>query len=120
MKLKNKIKLLIAADGGAASGKTTAAKLISKKYDLNFLSSGLLYRYMSYKLIAKKKFINNSLYLSKITNNITLNKLKNNKLFNHKITEYASEIAKSQKIRKLLSKFQKKFFQTKACLHRRS
>ena len=53
MKLKSKIKLLIAADGGAASGKTTAAKLISKKYDLNFLSSGLLYRYMSYKLIAK-------------------------------------------------------------------
>ena len=113
MKLKSKIKLLIAADGGAASGKTTAAKLISKKYDLNFLSSGLLYRYMSYKLIKKKKFINNSLYLKKITNNITLNKLKNNKLFNHKITEYASEIAKSQKIRKLLRKFQKNFSKQK-------
>ena len=113
MKLKNKIKLLIAADGGAASGKTTAAKLISKKYGLNFLSSGLLYRYMSYKLITKKKFMNNSLYLKKITNNITLNKLKNNKLFNHKITEYASEIAKSQKIRKLLRKFQKNFSKQK-------
>ena len=58
MKLKKKIKLLIACDGGAASGKTTAAKLISMKYGLNFLSSGLLYRYISYKLIKKKKLFN--------------------------------------------------------------
>ena len=36
-------------------GKTTAAKLISHKYNLHFLSSGLLYRYISYKLIEKKK-----------------------------------------------------------------
>ena len=49
-------KLLIACDGGAASGKTTASKLISKKYGLNFLSSGLLYRYISYKLLVKKKY----------------------------------------------------------------
>ena len=34
LKLNKKIKLVIAADGGAASGKTTAAKLISKKYGL--------------------------------------------------------------------------------------
>ena len=55
MKLNKKIKLLIACDGGAASGKTTAAKLISKKYNLHFLSSGLLYRYIAYKLFSKNK-----------------------------------------------------------------
>ena len=49
--LKNKIKLIISCDGGAASGKTTGAKLISRRYKLNFLSSGLLYRYASYLLI---------------------------------------------------------------------
>ena len=58
LKLNKKIKLVIAADGGAASGKTTAAKLISKKYGLNFLSSGLLYRYISYKLLTKKNVKN--------------------------------------------------------------
>ena len=58
MKLKNRIKLLIACDGGAASGKTTAAKLISKKYKLHFLSSGLLYRYVSFKLIKNKNLLN--------------------------------------------------------------
>jgi len=57
--LKNKMKLIISCDGGGASGKTTGAKLISKKYKLNFLSSGLLYRYASYLLIknAPKKKI---------------------------------------------------------------
>ena len=31
MQLKNKVRLIIACDGGAASGKTTGAKRISKK-----------------------------------------------------------------------------------------
>ena len=62
LKLNKKIKLLIACDGGAASGKTTAAKLISKKYNLHFLSSGLLYRYISYKLLLKKKLLNRNVF----------------------------------------------------------
>ena len=54
MKLKKHHSLVIAADGSAASGKTTGAKLISKKYGLQFLSSGLLYRYASYQLLKYK------------------------------------------------------------------
>ena len=109
MKLKNNIKLLIAADGGAASGKTTASKLLSKKYKLNFLSSGTLYRYISFKLIKKKKFVKNYAYLKKITKNITSKKLRNRKLFNSKITEFSAEVAKIKKIRILLRKYQKNF-----------
>ena len=45
-------KLIIACDGESASGKSTAAKLISKKYKLLLINSGLLYRYCS-KLIIK-------------------------------------------------------------------
>ena len=55
MKLLNNIKLLIAADGGASSGKTTASKLIAKKYGLKLLTSGLLYRFVAYKLLKTKK-----------------------------------------------------------------
>ena len=109
MKLNKKIKLLIACDGGAASGKTTAAKLISKKYNLHFLSSGLLYRYVSYKLLSQKKLQNKIIYIKKISKKITVNKLKNKKLFYPKVTQYTSEIAKSKKIRLLLKKFQKDF-----------
>ena len=40
-------KLIIACDGESASGKSTAAKLVSKKYKLLLINSGLLYRYCS-------------------------------------------------------------------------
>ena len=109
MKLKKTIKLLIACDGGAASGKTTAAKLISRKYGLHFLSSGLLYRYVSYKLLSQKKLVNRNKYIKRISENISLNKLNNKKLFTQNVTRYASEIAKSKKIRIFLKKYQKRF-----------
>ena len=47
--------LIVACDGEAASGKSTGAKLLSKKYKLLLLNSGLLYRYASKLLITKKK-----------------------------------------------------------------
>ena len=54
MKLKKNYKLVVAVDGSAASGKTTGAKKMSKKYGLHFLSSGLLYRYASFQLLKHK------------------------------------------------------------------
>ena len=63
--MKYKIKIIqISCDGGAATGKTTAAKMISKKYKLKFLSSGLLYRYASY-LLMRNKSINKLSFLKK-------------------------------------------------------
>ena len=53
MTYKNK-NFKISCDGAASTGKSTGAKLISKKYNLKFLSSGLLYRYASYLLINNK------------------------------------------------------------------
>ena len=69
MKLKNNMRFSISCDGGAASGKTTGAKLIAKKYNLKFLSSGLLYRYASYSLLNKKPK-NKINYLKKKFNNL--------------------------------------------------
>ena len=63
MKYKNE-SIQISCDGGAATGKSTGAKMISKKYHLKFLSSGLLYRYASY-LILKHKPINKITFLKK-------------------------------------------------------
>ena len=53
LKLKNNY-IQISCDGGAATGKSTGAKLIAKKYKLKFLSSGLLYRYASFLLLNNK------------------------------------------------------------------
>ena len=50
-------KLIIACDGEAASGKSTGAKMISKKYKLLLINSGLIYRYSS-KLIIENNLQN--------------------------------------------------------------
>ena len=76
MKLKNKI-FQIACDGGAATGKSTGGKLIAKKFDLKFLSSGLLYRYASYLLI-KNNPKNTISFLRKRFKKLKYKKLKEN------------------------------------------
>lgn len=120
LKLKKNIRLLITADGGAASGKTTGAKLITKKYGLKFLSSGLLYRYVSFKLLSKKDIRNKRSYLKSITKNISSKALKNPKLFNPKVTMYTSIIAQSKNVRNLLKKYQRNFAQQRlACIEGR-
>ena len=57
-------KLIIACDGESASGKSTAAKLISKKYKLKLINSGLIYRYCS-KLVIQYKPKNIIFFLKK-------------------------------------------------------
>ena len=108
MKLKKYHKLVIAADGSAASGKTTGAKLIAKKYGMKFLSSGLLYRYASFQLL-KFKPKNKVFFLKKKFNKLKLFQLINKKFHSPKISEHTSIIAKQQKIRNVLKIFQKKF-----------
>ena len=108
MKLKKHHKLVIAADGSAASGKTTGAKLIAKKYGMKFLSSGLLYRYASFQLL-KFKPKNKVFFLKKKFNKLKLFQLINKKFHSPKISEHTSIIAKQQKIRNVLKIFQKKF-----------
>ena len=63
-------KLIIACDGESASGKSTAAKLISKKYNLLLINSGLIYRYAS-KLAITHKPKNIILFLKKKFKNVS-------------------------------------------------
>ena len=120
MKLKKHHKLIVAADGSAASGKTTAAKLLSKKYGLKFLSSGLLYRYASYQLL-KYKPKNTINFLRKCFKHLNLDKLNNKNLHSPEISAHTSVIAKEQKIRNILKAFQVKFAKkyNKVCIEGR-
>ena len=56
MKLKiiSKETLVVAIDGSGGSGKSLGAKLISKKYKLNLLNSGLCYRFASFLILLLK------------------------------------------------------------------
>jgi len=120
LKLKKHHKLVIAADGSAASGKTTGAKKISKKYGLNFLSSGLLYRFASYQIL-KYKPKNRVMFLRKSFRKLSLKKLNTINLHSTKISEHTSIIAKEKKIRLVLKSFQKKFSKkfNKVCIEGR-
>ena len=94
MKLKNNIKLLITCDSGAAAGKTTAAKYLSKKFNLQLLTSGLLYRFVAFKILTLHKKEINFSFIKKIAKNINSKSLKNPKLYSPAVTEYTTKIAK--------------------------
>ena len=107
MKFKNK-SIQISCDGGAATGKSTGAKMISKKYRLKFLSSGLLYRYASF-LILKNQPKNKLVYLKNKFKKLNYKKLEKINLHSQSISEYTSIIAKNNEVRKILKRFQINF-----------
>ena len=107
MKYKNK-PLQISCDGGAATGKSTGARMIAKKYKLKFLSSGLLYRYASF-IILKFRPKNKLLFLKKNFEKLNYKKLEKINLHKPVISQYSSIIAKNNKIRKILKKYQINF-----------
>ena len=107
MKLQNKT-IQISCDGGAATGKSTGAKMIAKKYKLKFLSSGLLYRYASFLLI-KYKPKNKINFLRKKFKKLNYKKLNKINLHTSEISKQSAIIAKIYKVRKILKNFQNNF-----------
>ena len=107
MRSKNKY-IQISCDGGAATGKSTGAKMISRKYKLKFLSSGLLYRYASF-LILKNKPKNLPVFLRKKFNKLNYVKISKIELHSQEISHLSSIIAKKNEIRKILKKYQINF-----------
>ena len=115
MILKNKI-FKITCDGGAATGKSTGAKLIAKKYGLAMLSSGLLYRYASYILL-KHKPKSKITFLKKKFRNLNYKKLNKINLHTSSISDYSAIIAKNKHVRNILKGCQKKFIhKNKGCV----
>ena len=98
--------LIIACDGEAASGKSTGAKLLSKKYKLLLLNSGLLYRYASKILLTKrpKKPIP---YLKKKFKKVSYNLIKKHSLHSQEISNHVGYLAKNKEIREIMRVYQK-------------
>ena len=107
LKFKNKY-LQISCDGGAATGKSTGAKMIAKKYNLKFLSSGLLYRYAGY-LILNFKPKDKILFIKKKFKKLNYKNLNKIDLHRPEISEYSAWLAKKNKIREILKKYQVNF-----------
>ncbi len=102
----NKI-IQIAIDSPAAAGAGTQAKLIAKYYNLFYLDTGKIYRFIGNLKIQYKKKFSYSLVKKKI-DKLQINKLNNKTLLSNKVAIEASIIAKDKKIRKIVYNFQKK------------
>lgn len=98
--------LIIACDGEAASGKSTGAKLISKKFKLLLINSGLFYRYAS-KLIIEKKPKKIVPFLKKSFAKTTYKKIASLKLHSQKISRHVGYLAKKKEVRSIINKIQK-------------
>ena len=106
--IKRKNILKIAIDSPAAAGAGTLAKAISKHYNLFYLDTGKIYRYIAnlklkYPKEYNQKFINSKMKSLKVKD------LSNKYLLSDEIGTEASIISKRKEIRKLVHYFQTNF-----------
>ena len=106
--IKRKNILKIAIDSPAAAGAGTLAKAISKHYNLFYLDTGKIYRFLAYLKIKFPKRFNNKLIKSKIKF-LKIKDLSNKYLLTDEIGTEASIIAKNKSIRKMVHSFQINF-----------
>ncbi len=104
---KRKNILKIAIDSPAAAGAGTLAKAISKHYNLFYLDTGKIYRFIGYLKINNPKKFSYTFIKKKITN-LRLGTLKNKSLLNNEVAISASKVAKDFKIRSIVHDFQQK------------
>ena len=104
--MKNRKNILkIAIDSPAAAGAGTVAKALSKHYNLFYLDTGKIYRFIAYlKLKFPKKF--NQRFVKLKIKSLKLKDLSNKTLLSNKVGTESSIISKSKNIRKLVYSFQ--------------
>ena len=106
--IKRKQILKIAIDSPAAAGAGTLAKAISKHYNLYYLDTGKIYRFIAYLKIKFPKKFKNKFIKSKIKS-LKVKDLANNYLLSDEVGTEASVISKTKSIRKMVHSFQLNF-----------
>ena len=106
--IKRKNILKIAIDSPAAAGAGTLAKAISKHYNLFYLDTGKIYRFVAFLKIKFPKKFNNKFIKSKIKS-LKIKDLENNNLLSDEVGTEASVISKIKYVRKIVHSFQLNF-----------
>ncbi|MDC3007836.1 (d)CMP kinase [Candidatus Pelagibacter sp.] len=105
MKFKKNGMIKIAIDSPAAAGAGTLAKTISKHYNLFYLDTGKIYRYIANLKLKSSRNLSISLLKKKIKT-LKMIDLGNKELLSDKVGVEASIISKNKKIRNLVHSFQ--------------
>ena len=103
--MSNNNNIKIAIDSPAAAGAGTVAKEISKHYNLFYLDTGKIYRYIAYLKIYHSKKYNLKFIKGKIKK-LQISSLNNKRLISDKVGTVASIISKNKDIRKIVHKLQ--------------
>ena len=105
--MKKKIFITVAIDSPAAAGAGTQSKLIAKRYNLYYLDTGKIYRYIGLLRIKYNHRFSYSLVKKKIRN-LKTKLLLNKNLLSDEVAVSASIIARDKKIRDIVHSFQQK------------
>ena len=98
----------VAIDSPAAAGAGTVAKAISKHYNLFYLDTGKIYRFIAYlKIRFPDKFNQN--FVKKKIKTLKVKDLANKNLISDNVSIEAATISKIKKIRKMVHSFQLNF-----------
>ena len=104
---KRKNIITVAIDSPAAAGAGTQAKLLAEYFNLFYLDTGKIYRYIGkLKINTGSKFTYS--FVKKKIDKMKLHYLRNKTLLSNEVAIMASIIARDKKIREIVHKFQQK------------
>jgi cytidylate kinase len=124
------IKMIIAIDGPAGSGKSTTAKLLAQKLGFIYLDTGAMYRAVTLYFLNNSVNLTDSSKIIKLLNsmNLTINHTNNNftvfldnqnindRIRNQDINDMVSNVSKINDVRKEMVKIQRDFAKNKDIL----
>lgn len=104
--------IVIAIDGPAGAGKSTIAKIIAEKLNINYIDTGAMYRAITLKCIENKVSIDDTEKVIEICKHSVLDfkdnsiyidgKCVNDKIRTVEISENVSDVAKIKEVREIL------------------
>lgn len=123
-------KLNIAIDGPAGSGKSTVAKIISKKFDILYLDTGAMYRACALACVQNNVDCKDEIQVSKFINNIKISvKYENgdqvtllngidvsHEIRTPEISMYASVVSAHKCVREEMVRLQREIASTNSCV----